>query len=208
MYRNLYIICLFALFMKVCCATMPLLYTKSNAPYDSHTTSDYTYIYNFLQTDTNIHEVSQLHTIQTQAYNTIRIIWENPCTLFDKEQDTPSIVVLSHCVSKTILYRQALHKARNILLKLEYFDTYRNDSGLQLALALSYFLENYMIRYDKIQLHMQKWEQRGHEIPKNLVKMTDYKDSIQTILFLCKISAKCNSLNDTFRQIDNIHIIE
>lgn len=134
---------------------------------------DYDYIYDFLQSNITL-EDSINSTYQTKAYNVIRIIWEDSYTF------------------PNIMYMQALHKARKYLLSLENLETHHNDSGLQLAIALSYFLESHTMQYEKIKFHMQQWVNLGREIPKNLVKMTDYKDSIQTIELLCSGVSVCN----------------
>lgn len=171
--------CIVALFMQSVPAV--LITSESSYPHYPTMSKDYDYIYDFLQTDTSTKDSINGEYI-TQAYNTIRIIWED------------SYIPLNITIRYKHIYMQALHKARNYLLSLANLEAYRDDSGLQLAIALSYFLESHAMQYEKIKFYMQKWVELGHEIPKNLVKMTDYKDSIQTIKLLCKSMSICNDI--------------
>lgn len=176
-----YYLYIFVFFMQNSPSSLIHLESNYNISAIQKETRDYDYIYDFLKKDITIKEpINDVHKIQ--AYNTIRIIWENLSTLQNVKIN-----------KNTIMYIQALHKARKYLLALSNLKEYSDDSGLQLAIALSYFLEGYTMQYEKIRFHLQQWVKFGHEIPKNLVKMTDYKDSIQTITLLCIGAYVCNN---------------
>lgn len=170
--------------------------------YNYSNTKNCDYIYDFLHTDTNASDtLRNIH--KTQAYNTIRIVWENSCVFSNATQNTFMesfsniftnifMDMQANAFSRsTQLRKMALNRARQYLLSLENLENYRYDSGLQLAIALSYFLEN-QAQLDKMKFHMQKWLDLGGEIPKNLVKMTDYEDSLRTINRICKSVTLCD----------------
>lgn len=170
------------------------------APIRSAMPQDYALLQRFLQANVEqaLHnqEERELFVLRTQAYNVVRIIWENPCESYYQEATTPFSVAIPRYLEQIAWCKQALHKARAFLLELEQLESFQQDSGLQLALALSYYLDSYMRQYDKMAFYLQRWEQLGHEIPKNLVKMTDYKDSMRTIIFLSRAFLQCKHFDE------------
>ena len=183
----MFYIYLFLTFMQGSYAVYDLksMYLTSDA------SRDYEYIRSFLKEDIYLNE-DKLYSLQTQAYNTLRIIWENQ-QVFSTVESKPTLKLAIDYFIYSIINKYAIHKARSILLKLDSNDLYKYDSGIKLAIALSYYLDGFAINFNHIKFYMKKWSEFGKNKPKNLMKTTEYVDSITTITELCIVSGSCDN---------------
>ncbi len=137
-------------------------------------------LHNFIKLDfTTLKRNNKLYEIKIQSFNAIRISWENKPNKINIYNFFYNFNTNHIKMYYTI--DNSLVKARKLLLWILNDDEYKNDSGIYLAIALSYYLQD-KLKYNMIiKYYMNQWEMLGHEIPKNLVKMTNYEDSINII---------------------------
>ncbi len=144
--------------------------------------TDLDYLYNFVRMDYfNLLKTTKPYTLKTQAFNAIRISWENEQLLDAKYYGACNDCDCLYKIKNLYIINNALYRSRAILLHLISNHKYRDDSGIYLAIAISYYLQDSIFYRHKIKYYMNKWRIFGGEIPKNLIKMTSYEDSIFTI---------------------------